>query len=104
MQVAGQQDWRNEADSARGVMHGMALGDAVTAPKVHSQSTETFVDERLPDNVKASLAAMGHRIWEQRDHPGLNAFRRVCAVSRETDDSRLHGASFPGWRCDAMAI
>ncbi|MDG2479312.1 MAG: gamma-glutamyltransferase, partial [Alphaproteobacteria bacterium] len=85
-------------------VHGMNLQDAIEAPRVHSQSHDTFVDERLPQSVKEELAAMGHRIWEQRDVPGLNAFGRVSAVTRQPDSDRLSAAVFPAWRGGASAL
>jgi gamma-glutamyltranspeptidase/glutathione hydrolase len=84
--------------------HGMRLKDALEAPRVHSQSGDTFVDARLAQDVKDNLAARGHKIWEQRDDPGLNAFGRVCAVSRGANVGPLHGAAFPGWRCNTAAL
>jgi len=85
-------------------VHGMALDDALEAPRVHSQSGDTFVDARLPQAVKDDLAALGHRIWEQRDNPGLNAFGRVSAVTRDPASGTLGAATFPAWRGDAAGV
>ncbi len=82
---------------------GMALAEAIEAPKVHSQGRATFVDATLPEGVKAELARRGHEVIEQRDHPGLNAFARVNAVSRDPATGELRGAAFPAWRGDASA-
>ncbi len=78
-------------------VHGMDLKEAIAAPRVHCQSRETFVDERLPETVVDDLAAMGHDISLQRDMPGLNAFARVSAVTRQPADSLLTGAAWPPW-------
>ena len=77
---------------------------AMEAPKVHCQGRDTFVDEALPEAVKAELARRGHNVIEQRDHPGLNAFARVNAVSADPASGELRGAAFPGWRGDASAL
>jgi len=83
---------------------GMGIGPAMEAPKVHCQGRDTFIDETLPDAVKAELARRGHSLIAQRDHPGLNAFARVNAVSADPVSGELRGAAFPGWRGDASAI
>ncbi|MDA0220491.1 MAG: gamma-glutamyltransferase, partial [Proteobacteria bacterium] len=83
---------------------GTDLGAAMEAPKVHCQGRDTFVDETLPEAVKAELARRGHSVIEQRDHPGLNAFARVNAVSADPASGALRGAAFPGWRGDASAL
>jgi gamma-glutamyltranspeptidase/glutathione hydrolase len=85
-------------------VHGLGLGPAMEAPKVHCQGRETFVDETLREAVKAELARRGHNVIEQRDHPGLNAFARVNAVSADPASGELRGAAFPGWRGDASAL
>ena len=85
-------------------VHGMSLRQAIEAPRVHCQSRETFVDERLPETVKRELAAMGHDIREQRDIPGLTAFARVSAVTRDPDNNRLAGAAWPYWINDTAAL
>ena len=78
-------------------VHGMALEQAIKAPRVHCQSRETFVDERLPEAIIDDLANMGHDISLQRDMPGLNAFARVSAVTRQPADGLLAGAAWPPW-------
>ncbi len=83
-------------------VHGMGLKEAIEAPRVHCQSRETFVDERLPETVAGELAAMGHDVRRQRDVPGLNAFARVSAVAAR--DDRLAGAAWPPWINDAAAL
>ena len=83
---------------------GMALKDALEAPRVHSQGRDTFVDETLPQTVAAELARRGHSLVLQRDHPGLTAFARVNAVARDPATGDLRGAAYPGWRGDARAM
>ena len=84
-------------------VHGMSLADAIGAPRVHCQSRETFVDERLPETVRKELAAMGHDVREQRDIPGLNAFARVAAVTRDPGGG-LAGGAWPAWINDTSAF
>ena len=73
------------------------LKQAIEAPRIHCQSRETFVDERFPDAIIEELAAMGHDIRLQRDAPGLNAFARVAAVTRDPAKGLITGASWPPW-------
>lgn len=85
-------------------VHGMDLKGAIEAPRIHCQSRETFVDERLPAAVIDELAAMGHDIRLQRDMPGLNAFARVVAVARDPVEGLLTGAAWPPWINDTAAL
>ncbi len=85
-------------------VHGMDLRAAIEAPRIHCQSRETFVDERLPAAVIDELAAMGHDIRLQRDMPGLNAFARVAAVARDPAEGLLTGAAWPPWINDTAAL
>ena len=85
-------------------IHDMDLKQAIEAPRIHCQSRETFVDERFPDAIIEELAAMGHDIRLQRDAPGLNAFARVAAVTRDPAKGLITGASWPPWINDTDAI
>jgi gamma-glutamyltranspeptidase/glutathione hydrolase len=79
---------------------GMSLQAAVDAPRVHCQGDDTFVDARIPAEVRAALAALGHRVVVQRDTPGVNCFGRVAAVSID-DGGALHAATWPPWQTAA---
>jgi len=83
---------------------GMTLQAALEAPRVHCQGRDTFVDETLPEGVRAELARRGHSLVVQRDHPGLTAFARVNAVARDPATGELRGAAYPAWRGDARAM
>jgi gamma-glutamyltranspeptidase/glutathione hydrolase len=73
----------------------MPLAEAVAAPRVHCQGKETYVDARIDSHVMEGLAKLGHRVVSQLDDPGLNAFGRISAITREGD--RLIAASGPPW-------
>ena len=79
---------------------GMPLQAAVDAPRAHCQGDDTFVDARVPVEVREALAALGHRVVVQRDTPGVNCFGRVAAVSVD-DRGALHAASWPPWQTAA---
>jgi len=88
-----------------GVLHALIhwrdfklpLADAISAPRVHCQGKETYVDARIDPSVRDALAALGHRVVVQADDPGLNAFARVSAVSVDPASGELHAASGPPW-------
>ena len=82
---------------------GMSLQAAVDAPRVHCQGEDTFVDARIPAEVRDALAALGHRVVVQRDLPGVNCFGRVAAVSID-ERRRLHATSWPPWATSAAGI
>ncbi len=79
---------------------GMPLQAAVDAPRVHCQGDDTFVDARIPAEVREALAALGHRVVAQRDTPGVNCFGRVVAVSVDAAGV-LHAATWPPWQTAA---
>ena len=73
----------------------MPLAEAVAAPRVHCQGKETYVDARIDPQVMGGLTKLGHRVVPQLDDPGLNAFGRISAITRE--GGRLVAASGPPW-------
>ena len=50
--------------------HGLDMQTAVAAPRVHCQGSETYVDERIPAEVRDDLATRGHDIVIQPQAPG----------------------------------
>jgi gamma-glutamyltranspeptidase/glutathione hydrolase len=88
-----------------GVLHSLIhwhdfklpLDSAIAAPRVHCQGKETYVDQRIDQAIRNALVALGHRVVVQADDPGLNAFARVSAVSRDPASGELHAASGPPW-------
>lgn len=81
---------------------GMSPQAAVDAPRVHCQGQETFVDARIPHDVREGLAALGHKIVVQGESPGLNAFGRVNAITVESDGTMRAGTG-PAWSTAAAA-
>jgi gamma-glutamyltranspeptidase / glutathione hydrolase len=75
----------------------MSLAEAVAAPRVHCQGKDTYVDDRIAPEVRAALAALGHRVVVQGDNPGLNAYGRVSAVAFDPATGLLSAASGPPW-------
>jgi len=84
--------------------HGMALQAAVDHPRVHCQGQETFVDSRIPAEVRAMLAALGHEVVVQEEKPAPTRFARVCAVARDPATGLLHAASGPAWTTAAAGV
>ena len=81
---------------------GMGPQAAVDAPRIHCQGQETYVDGRIPQEVRDGLAAMGHKVVVQTESPGLNAFGRVNAITVATDGS-MRAGSGPAWASAAAA-
>ncbi|MBI1778043.1 MAG: gamma-glutamyltransferase [Proteobacteria bacterium] len=75
----------------------MGVQAAIDAPRVHCQGGETYVDGRIPDQVRERLAAMGHKVVVQHDDPGLNAFGRVNAIAIDPKTRRMHAGTGPAW-------
>jgi gamma-glutamyltranspeptidase/glutathione hydrolase len=83
---------------------GLDLQAAVDAPRVHCQGEETFVDTRVPSDVQARLAGMGHQVVPQEEAPGTFFFGRVSAVRRDPESGLLHAASGPAWHTAAAGV
>ena len=80
---------------------GLGLQAAIDAPRVHCQGEETYVDARVPGEVQAKLAAMGHTVVPQLDSPGANNFGRVAAIWIDLQTGLLHAGSGPAWATGA---
>ena len=74
---------------------GLELQAAVDAPRVHCQGEETFVDARIPVDVRTRLAELGHEVIVQEEAPGTWYFGRVSAVRREPETGLLRAAGGP---------
>jgi gamma-glutamyltranspeptidase/glutathione hydrolase len=80
---------------------GLGLQEAIDVPRVHNQGDETFVDSRIPPAVRERLAALGHRVVVEEEAPGITAFGRVSAVSRDPASGVLRAGSGPAWSTGA---
>ena len=76
---------------------GMGVQAAVDAPRVHCQGRETCVDARIPEDVRAALASLGHHVVAQRETPGLPYFGRVNAIFIDPRTGLRHAGSGPAW-------
>ena len=83
---------------------GLGPQAAIDAPRVHCQGQQTFVDARIPEAVHEGLAALGHEVVAQTESPGLNAFGRVNAITRDRSQGVLRGGSGPAWASAAAAL
>jgi gamma-glutamyltranspeptidase/glutathione hydrolase len=77
--------------------HGMAAQRAVDHPRIHCQGGDTHVDPRVGAAVLAGLEALGHQVVRQPESPGIWAYGRVCAVTRDPATGALSGGAGPGW-------
>ena len=83
---------------------GLELKAAVDAPRVHCQGEETFVDARIPADIRAKLTELGHDVVVQEETPGTPYFGRVSAVRREPETGLLQAAGGPAWHTAAAGI
>jgi gamma-glutamyltranspeptidase/glutathione hydrolase len=77
--------------------HGLGLQESIDVPRVHNQGDETFVDSRIPAGVRKRLSELGHRVVVQEEAPGVTAFGRVSAVTRDPATGVLRAGSGPAW-------
>ncbi len=76
---------------------GMNVQQAVDAPRVHCQGEETCVDARIPAQVQAKLAEMGHTVVQQLDNPGSVNFGRVGAIHIDPKTRLMRAGAGPAW-------
>lgn len=76
--------------------HGMALQEAVEAPRVWTQGQELEVETGVPENVRAALAGRGHRILPV---PTVGLGMNAIAIDAE---GTLTGAAC--WRADGTPM
>jgi gamma-glutamyltranspeptidase / glutathione hydrolase len=76
---------------------GMPVQEAVARPRVHCQGEETFVDVRVPRDVRERLRDLGHVVVEQVDVPAPVNFARVSAVARDPATGELSAGASPSW-------
>ena len=76
--------------------HGMSLQEAVEAPRVWTEGNALEVEQAVPDDVRAKLTSMGHRLVAVPTVAGgMNAIQFH-------DDGSLMGAAC--WRADGTPI
>jgi len=83
---------------------GFGIQAAVDAPRVHCQGDETFVDSRIPEQVRGRLAELGHRVVVQERTPAFAPFACVCAVAADPGTGLLTAGSGPAWSTTAAAL
>jgi gamma-glutamyltranspeptidase / glutathione hydrolase len=76
---------------------GMPVQEAVSRPRVHCQGEETFVDARIPQDVRERMRDLGHLVVEQVEVPAPDNFARVSAVARDPATGELSAGSSPSW-------
>jgi len=70
---------------------GLGIQDAIAAPVVDASGRETLVDSRLPPDVVGELRAMGHRIVEVGEGPGMYRFAEPSGIVIDHEEGLLHG-------------
>lgn len=75
--------------------HGLAVQAAIDQPRVHSQGSRTFIDDRVPLEVRARLTAIGHQLVVQAVTPGELPFSRVSAAA--IADGVITAGAGPAW-------
>jgi gamma-glutamyltranspeptidase/glutathione hydrolase len=77
--------------------HGMTLQEAVEAPRVWARGSALEIEEAFPEQIRATLAALGHEIAVvPRVAGGMNG------VMCDPDTGLLHGAAC--WRADGTPV
>jgi gamma-glutamyltranspeptidase/glutathione hydrolase len=76
--------------------HGMSLQEAVEAPRIWTEGNALEVEQAVPDNVRAKLTAMGHKVAPV---PTVAGGKKAIQFH---DDGTLTGAAC--WRADGTPI
>lgn len=83
---------------------GLGAQAGVDYPRVYCQGNETFVDGRIPAEVRAQLAEMGHQVVEQTDEPGKIYFGRVNTIVIDPKTGFMHSGASPAWSTAAAGF
>jgi gamma-glutamyltranspeptidase / glutathione hydrolase len=75
---------------------------AIDAPRVHCQGQQTYVDPRIPQEVREGLARLGHEVVVQGETPGANPYGRINAITIGKDGVMRAGTG-PSWSTGAAA-
>jgi gamma-glutamyltranspeptidase/glutathione hydrolase len=104
---SGSGGYRIEGGVLHAMVHALDLGmdaqDAIDAPRIHCQGEKTYVDARVPEEVRERLAALGHDLVVQDLVPGTNPFARVVAIKADPDSGALQGGTGPAWTTGGAA-
>jgi gamma-glutamyltranspeptidase/glutathione hydrolase len=81
---------------------GLGPQAAIDAPRVHCQGQQTYVDPRIPPEVRDGLARLGHDVVVQGETPGANPYGRINAIAIGKDGVMRAGTG-PAWNTAAAA-
>jgi gamma-glutamyltranspeptidase/glutathione hydrolase len=79
--------------------HGMSVGDAVTAPRIHHQwvPDEVFVEPGIPDATLDALRALGHKITQRPPMTSANSIAVTADGFIGSADRRTRGTLAVGY-------
>ncbi|MGH2452097.1 MAG: gamma-glutamyltransferase, partial [Candidatus Limnocylindria bacterium] len=66
---------------------------AVDRPRVHAEGPETWIEARVPEEVRARLAAMGHELVVREETLASSWFGRPSAILVDEDGTRRGGVN-----------
>lgn len=72
--------------------HGMAMQEAIAAPRIDASTAELLVSARLPEATVAALARLGHRVAARDERLFFGDFASPCGVLRLGDGAFAGGA------------
>jgi len=102
----GSGGYRIETGVIHAFLHAVDFGlgpqAAIDAPRVHCQGQQTYVDPRIPQEVRDGLARSGHEVVVQGETPGTNPYGRVNAITIGKDGTMRSGTG-PSWSTAAAA-
>jgi gamma-glutamyltranspeptidase/glutathione hydrolase len=74
---------------------GMGIQEAVSAPLMDATGPETYVDPRIPEPVRAELAAMGHALDVRARDFWPGHYARPAGITRDAGTGELRGGADP---------
>jgi gamma-glutamyltranspeptidase / glutathione hydrolase len=83
---------------------GMGAQQALDSPRVYCQAEQTFVDSRVPPDVRERLRKLGHVVVPVDQVPAPTGFARVSAVARDPATGTLSAGASPSWNTAAAGV
>jgi gamma-glutamyltranspeptidase/glutathione hydrolase len=79
--------------------HGMGMQEAITAPRLHCEGEEAWLDSRIPEECRAELRAMGHTLNTTAEFIGSLNYAIPLGIRIDEKTGALHGGTdifYPG--------
>ena len=80
--------------------HGMGIQEAISAPRIHSEGNNVWMESRIPRQIRETLRGMGHDVVDMAE--ATMFFGGLNAVMVNPETGNLHGGADIRRPCSAV--